>query len=278
MKPVITLKAARLVLLAPVMILAAGCQKPEPVALANEYLSLAIQGQYARQYSLLLPSIRRMETRQDFVDYQEGRAARKVLKKAELVSQPPKGNLWRAIFKLTWETGGRPEVEARGLSLVQRDGRWWVADSPASRAEANEAYVAGDAGRATRMLQRIVRLNPTDAEALDLLGYVLRDNSTLKNNLELAVEVHRRAVELEPNNPDWHLSLGNDYRMIGWYSGAVAEIRKSASLSARGSTYVWLGVALAAGNQVASARDAWRKALSLDPDNAQAHAYLEKTR
>jgi len=273
------MKPMRAVLLLPLFAVLAGCGYRDPVQLTQNYYRFEIKGRFDRQYRLLLPSVKAVESRQSFVEQQEAWTVRRRLTAAEVVGKPGKDPMWRAAVKLTWERAdGKKQVETRGLTLVNRSGRWWVIDTPAARVEANEAYVAGEPGRATRLLQRIVRLNPMDTEALDLLGYVLRDNVALKNNLELAVEAHRRAIEIEPRNSDWHLSLGNDYRLIGWYEGAVSELKKSAEISPRASTYVWLGVALASSGRVGPAREAWRKAVKLEPDNAQAHAYLERTR
>ncbi|MEK7475381.1 MAG: hypothetical protein AAB152_07055 [Candidatus Coatesbacteria bacterium] len=270
---------SRALVLLPVLAVLAGCGYKDPVALVQDYFNFAIQGRFDRQYRLLLPAVKPVESKRAFVEQQEAWAVRRKLTAAECTNKPGPGPLWRAIVKLTWDTGGkRPETGTRGITLANRSGRWYVLDTPAARVEANEAYVAGDPGRATRLLQRIVRLNPMDAEALDLLGYVLRDNIALKNNLELAVEAHRRAIEIEPQNADWHLSLGNDYRLIGWREGAVEELKKSASLAPRATTYVWLGAALASSGRIGPAREAWRQAIKLEPQNPQAHAYLEKTR
>jgi tetratricopeptide (TPR) repeat protein len=268
-----------LVLFVSLVAMGMGCGYRDPILLVKDYFSFGMQGRFERQYRLLAPAVRRVESRQAFIEQQEAVAARRKLVKAELLNKPGADPMWRAYVRLTWDTGTkRQDVETRGFTVLNRSGRWWILDTPAARVEANEAYVAGDPGRATRLLQRIVRLNPMDTEALDLLGYVLRDNVALKNNLELAVEAHRRAIDLEPANADWHLSLGNDYRLIGWHEGAVTELRKAATLAPRASTFVWLGVAYAASGQVESARNAWRMALKLEPENAQAHACLEKTR
>ncbi len=261
-----------------VLLLAAGCARPGPEALARQYVDLEAQGRFARQYRLIAPGLRALEPRAAYLEQQERARARRVLASAKLLNAPGKDGPWRAWFKITWSTAGKTETQIRGLTLVRRGSRWWVADTPAARAEATEAYHSGEPQRATRLVQRILRENPLDAEALDLLGFVYRDNPALKNALELAVEAHRRAVELEPDNPDWRISLGNDYRLLGWHKGAVDELKRAVALDPRAAAYVWLGVAQAAGGRVGDARASWRKAIQLEPRHALAHAYMEKTK
>lgn len=257
---------------------AAGCGRPDPKALAGEYFGFEMQGRFDRQYRLIAPELRSLEPRQAFLDRMQRARANRALVAVKPLNEPPKAGPWRAWFRVTWEVRGKKETQFRGLTIVQRRGRWWVADSPAARAEATEAYHSGEPQQATRLVQRILRANPLDAEALDLLGFVYRDNPALKNALELAVDAHRQAVELEPDNADWRISLGNDYRMLGWHKGAIEELKRAVKLDPRAAAYVWLGVAEAAGGRVFDARASWKKAIQLEPQHALAHAYLEKTK
>ena len=263
-------------------LLLAGCGGGgDPVALADSYFRNFAGGRYEAQYMQLLPEARKMERKETFVDYQQRRALRRKFLTHEMVGTRPKEikSPWRALFKVSWETpAGGKETSWKGLTLVKKGGRWWVADTPSVRENAQNAYMAGEFSRATMILEEALKLNPTDAESLDLLGYVFRDNSALRNNLDMAIEVHREAVRLEPRNPDWHHSLGNDYRLLGWFSGAVEELNKAIDIDPRPHYYVWLGVAYASATKLDAARAAWREALKLDPDSAQAHAFLEKIR
>ena len=261
-------------------LLVAGCGGGgrDPVVLANRYVGLSVTGDAAGQYALLLPALRRLEPKPDFLDVARRARLRRSLVKFELLNKPKAApsDPWRALFRMTWDAHGRKESSWQGVTLVRRGGAWWVEDAPAARQEAAEAYAAGEFARATRILQRVIRANPADAESLDLLGYVMRDNPALKNNLEMALDAHGRAVEREPGNPDWRLSLGNDYRLLGWHEGAVAELKRAIAIDARANYYVWLGLAYASGRQLDEARAAWHHAIKLDPQSAQAHAFLEK--
>lgn len=271
-----------------VVFLSAGCaRQKDPVAAAQAYFDAFGRGDFSAQYRMLSPRSRKIEFKDAFLEHQAQLSSRRTLVKAEIVTRPPQTvpDPWRVLAKLTWETAaGHRETTWRGLTIMAAHGLlggragWEVADTPSARQMANESYMAGEATKATKMLQAILRANPADAEALDLMGYVLRDNPLVKNNLDLAVDAHRQAVELEPRNPDWHLSLGNDYRLLGWYTGAVSELKKAVDLDPRANYYAWLGVAYASAQNLEAARGAWHTAIRMDPNNAQAHACLEKTK
>lgn len=257
----------------------ASCGGRNPEKLALDYFTDFQKGDYHGQYGMIHPDLRQVEHREGFVAAQARQASRHKLVSFELVGKPSVyPNPWRAFLRLTWTGSGGKETAWRGLTLKRQGRGWYVMDTPAAREEASDAYRAAEYTRATILLQAILRNNPTDAESLDMLGYVYRDNASLRNNLEMAIDVHRQAVVLEPRNPDWHHSLGNDYRLLGWKQGAVDEIKKAIAIEPRAIYYVWLGVAYGASQQVDPARAAWREALRLDPGNAQASAWLEKIR
>ena len=259
---------------------AASCGQRDPAKLASAYFEAFQRGDYNAQYGMMLPDLRSVEHRADFIAAQARAATRHKMLTIELLDKPVQyPDIWRAFFRLTWSmTGGKVENNWRGLTVARRGRGWWIMDTPAAREAAAEAYRAAEYSRATVLLQAIIRVNPTDAESLDMLGYVYRDNGALRNNLEMAIDVHRQAVLLEPKNPDWHHSLGNDYRLLGWWQGGIDEIKKAIELEPRPIFYVWLGVAYGQQQKVDPARAAWREALKLDPNTAQAAAFLEKVR
>jgi len=270
----------RMATLGVLLLLTASCGNRDPQKLALNYYSAFQKGDYNRQYGMIHPELKQVEHREGFVAAQVRQAAKRKLVSIELVDKPSVyPNPWRAFLKLTWSsTGGKMETAWRGLTLKRKGGGWYVMDTPAAREEASDAYRAAEYTRATILLQTILRNNPTDAESMDMLGYVYRDNIALRNNLEMAIDVHRQAVEIEPKNPDWHHSLGNDYRLLGWYQGAVDEIKKAIAIEPRSIYYVWLGVAYGTSQRIDPARAAWREALRIDPNMAQAAAFLEKVR
>jgi tetratricopeptide (TPR) repeat protein len=262
-------------------LLASGCQRksPDAVKAMEDYFKAFQAGDYGKQYSMLAPELTSFEPRAEFVAAQSRAAFRRTLVKWEMIGKPPAKmpEAWRGSFRMTWKSfSGKAETTWRGLSAVKRGGGWYIADTPASRMDASDAYIGGDYVEATKMLARIVRVNPTDAEALDLLGYVLRDNASLKNGLDNAVEMHRQAVDLEPKNPDYHFSLGNDYRLVKWYIGAIKELNTAIEIEPRATYYVWLGVAQASMGRIDSARASWGRAIRIDPLNAQAQAALSR--
>ena len=261
------------------VLVSASCGNRDPEKLAMNYFSEFQKGDFNGQYGMIHPDLRQVERRENFVAAQVRQASKHKLVSFQVINKPAVyPNPWRAFLKLTWTGSGGTETAWRGLTLKRKGGGWYVMDTPSAREEASDAYRAAEYTRATILLQAVLRNNPTDAESMDMLGYVYRDNSALRNNLEMAIDVHRQAVELEPKNPDWHHSLGNDYRLLGWNQGAVDEIKRAIELQPRAIYYVWLGVAYASNQRVDPARAAWREALRQDPASAQAAAFLEKVR
>jgi tetratricopeptide (TPR) repeat protein len=261
--------------------LAAGCQKesPDAVKAMGDYFKAFQAGDYGRQYSMLAPELTAFEARKEFIAAQARAAFRRSLVKWEMIGKPPAQmpEAWRGSFRMTWKSAtGKQETTWRGLSAVKRGKGWFIADTPSSRMDASDAYIGGDYLLATRLLARIIRMNPTDGEALDLMGYVLRDNASLKNGLDNAIEMHRQAVDLEPRNPDYHFSLGNDYRLVKWYTGAIKELNTAIEIEPRATYYVWLGVAQASMGRIDSARASWGRAIKIDPLSAQAQAALSR--
>jgi tetratricopeptide (TPR) repeat protein len=85
---------------------------------------------------------------------------------------------------------------------------------------------------------------------------------------------NRRALELDPNNPRAHASLGRQYFMApkmfgGDLDKAVAEFRKSTELDSKSDeTFVWLAMALRKKGDATGAEQAMQTALKLNPGSA----------
>jgi tetratricopeptide (TPR) repeat protein len=72
-------------------------------------------------------------------------------------------------------------------------------------------------GRAVATFRRLLELNPDDAYTLNYLGYMFAEKGT---DLEEAVSLLQRAIELEPGNSAFYDSLGWAYFRLGEYQRA----------------------------------------------------------
>jgi tetratricopeptide (TPR) repeat protein len=70
--------------------------------------------------------------------------------------------------------------------------------------------------------RRVLKMNPRNASALNYLGYMFADREV---NLEEALELIQRAVELEPNNGAYLDSLGWVYYRLGRLDDAERYLR-----------------------------------------------------
>ena len=86
----------------------------------------------------------------------------------------------------------------------------------------------GRHGACGRLATRAITLDPADARALAIAGHV---RAYLHHNLEEAMELHERALELNPNLPiAWALS-GLAHTYAGLHEEAIRRIHRARELS-----------------------------------------------
>ena len=115
--------------------------------------------------------------------------------------------------------------------------------------------------------QRVLAIEPDNADALNYLGYTWVDRG---ENLTEAFEMIRKAVELEPNNGAITDSLGWAHYKLGQYEEAKIQLEKAVELSPSSATIIdhlgdvyWkLGRFREAGYQ-------WERALEYDPTDEE---------
>jgi tetratricopeptide (TPR) repeat protein len=128
-----------------------------------------------------------------------------------------------------------------------------------------EAASRGELDAAKQQLMEALRLDEGDAEAHNLLGFVLGQQGDLSSAL---VQL-QRAVALRPEFADAHYNLG----VALWYSGskdqAVSELRESIRLDpSAGATHAFLGTALRETGDLPGARLSLQRAIALLPPTA----------
>jgi len=134
-----------------------------------------------------------------------------------------------------------------------------------------EAAARGDLDQAKQQLTEALRADENDADAHNLLGFVLGQQGDLSSAL-----VHlERAIALRPDSAEAHYNVG----VALWYSGskdrAVAELRESIRLDpAAGATHAFLGTALREAGDLQGARMSLQRAIALLPPTAATYVYL----
>ncbi|HMP82964.1 MAG TPA: tetratricopeptide repeat protein [Verrucomicrobiota bacterium] len=125
---------------------------------------------------------------------------------------------------------------------------------------------SGQHDQAARYFKKSIELSPDFAAALNYLGYMWADRG---ENLEEAERLIARALKIEPNNEAYLDSMGWVRFKQGDYKSALKYIQKAieASEEPDAEIYDHLGDIYAAMNQPDKAREAWEKALSVEPND-----------
>ncbi len=126
----------------------------------------------------------------------------------------------------------------------------------------------GRLSAAERGFRRVLRLEPEFAPALNYLGYMWAERG---ENLDEAVDLVQKAVELEPDNGAYVDSLGWAYYQLGRYEEARGQLERAARLVNDDSVvFEHLGDVYRAVGEADRARQQYRRALELGGDNAEA--------
>jgi len=126
---------------------------------------------------------------------------------------------------------------------------------------------SGDLGKAEQYFEKSIGLSPTNAEALNYLGYMWAEQG---RQLEQAKALIERALKIEPDNAAFLDSLGWVYYQMGKPREAVVHLLKAAASQDEpdATIYDHLGDAYAALKEMDKAREAWAKSLSLGASDA----------
>jgi tetratricopeptide (TPR) repeat protein len=177
------------------------------------------------------------------------------------------------------ELGGTEEL-LRGGQFLTFHGRYAEAvpflrdavsasagEPPAKRADVHfflgQAYErTGRYDEAAEEFQRVLALRKDDSTAMNYLGYMWADQGV---NLERALELVERAVELQPTNGAYIDSLGWAQYRLGRYQEARDSLERAATLTPDNATiYEHLGDVYLALGDSPRAQAAYERALQLD--------------
>jgi tetratricopeptide (TPR) repeat protein len=122
-------------------------------------------------------------------------------------------------------------------------------------------------GAAQADLIEALRQDPHDAQSFALLARVL----IARDHVETALDVAQRAVALAPDRPEYRRLLAHVLRASGRRDEAAAQLGRA--LGAGGPADWWAELAgdYEALDLLDHAKDAWRQAIALAPEDATAH-------
>ncbi len=152
------------------------------------------------------------------------------------------------------------ETSAAHLTTVLQRGLSW--------------HQQGDLDQAARNYQQILAITPHHAEALHLLGVV----SNQKQDNTAAIELIGQAVQVVPDQPIYHTSLGNALRDSDRLEEAINSYQKALQLKPDlVETHINMGIAFHQLVNYEQAASCYQHAINLKPDSAEAYYNLGNT-
>lgn len=132
-------------------------------------------------------------------------------------------------------------------------------------------HQAGRLAAAEEGYRRVLQIEPTQVDALHLLGLVAHQSG----RHEMAVEYIRRAIGLKADEALFHNNLGGVYRALRRPAEAASCYRRALELQPNfAEAYNNLGVAVKEQGMLDEAGACYRRALALRPDYAEALSNL----
>ena len=137
-------------------------------------------------------------------------------------------------------------------------------------------------GLSELVLQRAREINPLNTDHSANLGRLYRTKSELASDpaerqlyLTRALEAYEQATSLSPNAAHLFDEWGLVYFVVGDHEAAIAKYEYSLTIDDQYiNTYLSLGDAYMAANDLGKAREAYLTAVEIDPDVAEVHSVL----
>ena len=124
---------------------------------------------------------------------------------------------------------------------------------------------------AQELYERLLKLNPRNANALHYLGVLLHAREKSEDGLQHI----RQSIELDKNVPDWHSNLGNVLLNLGRLEEAADAYAKAVDLAPNNAAVLNnLGALRRAQDRFEESEAAYLQALELDPTRGDAHNNL----
>ncbi len=146
-----------------------------------------------------------------------------------------------------------------------------MTEAPSRLEQALALHRAGSRAEAAVLYRAVLADEPRNADALHLLGLVLKGEGKTDEALELI----RRAVELRPDFADGHYNLGNLHMGAGRIEEAFASFRRAIALKPElAEAYYNMGNLLRDRGELEAAEAAFRSAIAARAGYVEAHHNL----
>jgi tetratricopeptide (TPR) repeat protein len=163
---------------------------------------------------------------------------------------------------------------ARAITVLEPVAKANPSDAPTQLSLAELYSTTGRKNDAERTARQLVALEPGNADALNYLGYMLADGG---KQLDEAIRLVKKALDIEPNNPNYLDSLGWAYYRRGDYDQAEKYTTSAAQQMPRNATVQeHMGDILAKRGRWADAVAAWTRALMGDEGDINKAAVEKK--
>jgi len=138
-------------------------------------------------------------------------------------------------------------------------------------AAAAQHYAAREFSQAENLCRRVLALAPKHAASLNLLGLIAQ---TFGHG-DIAVDLMRKALAEDPNNPEIHFNIGSALLSRRRLDEAAAHYRQAIALRSNYTeAHNNLGTVLKAQGNLAEARTCFERAQTLQPNSALVHFNL----
>ena len=138
----------------------------------------------------------------------------------------------------------------------------------------------GDTQGAIKFIEALIKDNPNDLDALNLLAIAYR----LKGDFNEAMRILKRSLKIDPIYPETRYHLGLLYYEQGDYLKAIGEFYKAienylpSERSWKSDAYTALGETFYKLGMIDDAIKSWKTALEIYPRNKRAKYYLNKVK
>jgi tetratricopeptide (TPR) repeat protein len=248
--------------------------EPRVAAALGQYQEQAGQlADAAESYTIALavqPTNRELKFRRAAALYNAKDYKRSAEFSAEARKQHPEDSRFpRLEARALFDAGDR----AAGLAAIEAAGRAFPRDMTVQFAQVDLYADAGQAQAAEKVLRQILTVEPSNANALNYLGYLL---AVRGDQLDEAISLVRRALQADPQNGAYLDSLGWAYFKRGDLEEAQKYLAEAAVRMPKNSEVLdHLGDVHARRGRLEDAIVAWTQALGGDGDDVD-RAAIEK--